>query len=303
MPEALFGKAFETLLEALGEGVYIIDENRRIIFWNEAAERITGFGKGEVLGRRCADNILVHVDDTGRELCTGCCPLAATIRDSAPRRSRVFLHHREGHRVAVDVQTLRLVLDDGSAAGAEIFTETGSREALLDQIGELQRLSLADPLTGLPNRRQMEAVIAARLAAMQRSGIPFGAVFMDIDRFKQVNDMHGHLTGDRVLVTVARTLLASVRPFDTVGRWGGEEFLGVFPGISGENLLEIAERLRNLVAVSKTTCEGREVTVTISAGATMALPHDDERTLVERADSLMYQGKNAGRNRVVGDRS
>lgn len=300
MPEPALGTAAETLLKALGEGVYIVDGNRRVIFWNDAAERITGFSAQEVLGRRCADNILVHVDDSGRELCTGCCPLAATMGDSAPRRSRVFLHHREGHRVAVDVQTLRLTLDNGSPAGAEIFTETGSREALLDQIGELQRLSLADPLTGLPNRRQMEAVIAARLAAMKRSGVQFGVLFMDIDRFKQVNDRYGHLTGDRVLATVARTLLASVRPFDTVGRWGGEEFLGVFPGITAENLMEIAGRLRNLVAVSSTSCEDAQVSVTISAGATMALPEDSERTVVERADSLMYQGKETGRNRVVG---
>lgn len=298
MPEPILGDAAETLLKALGEGIYLVDPNRRIVFWNDAAERITGFRAAEVLGRRCADNILVHVDATGRQLCTGCCPLAATIDDSLPRRSKVFLNHREGHRVAVDVQTLKLALEDGSEVGAEIFTETGSREALLDQIGELQRLSLADPLTGLPNRRQIEAVMAASLAAMKRNGIPFGVLFLDIDRFKLVNDRLGHVAGDRVLVTVAKTLLASVRPFDTVGRWGGEEFLGVFPGISRANLMEIAERLRSLVAVSRTSCQGGETTVTVSVGATMALPEDDETALVERADSLMYQGKNAGRNRV-----
>jgi diguanylate cyclase (GGDEF)-like protein/PAS domain S-box-containing protein len=299
MPEPILGAAAETLLKTLGEGVYLVDPDRRIIFWNAAAERITGFGQAEVIGKRCADNILVHVDETGRQLCTGCCPLAATLNDGQPRRSTVFLNHREGHRVAVQVQTLRLTLEDGSVVGAEIFTETGSREALLEQIGELQRLSLADPLTGLPNRRQMESVIAARSAAMRRNGIPFGVLFVDIDRFKAVNDRFGHIAGDKVLVTVAKTLLSSVRPFDTVGRWGGEEFLGIFPGISPANLQDIAERLRNLVAASHTGCEGHSISVTVSIGATMALPEDDETSVTARADALMYQGKNAGRNRVV----
>jgi PAS domain S-box-containing protein len=230
MPEPILGAAAETLLKTLGEGIYLVDRDRKIVFWNAAAERITGFSAAEVLGRRCADNILIHVDEAGRELCTGCCPLAATLNDGQPRRSTVFLNHREGHRVAVQVQTLRLALEDGSVVGVEVFTETGSREALLEQIGELQRLSLADPLTGLPNRRQMESVIAARSAAMRRNGIPFGVLFVDIDRFKAVNDRFGHIAGDKVLVTVAKTLLSSVRPFDTVGRWGGRGISRGFPG-------------------------------------------------------------------------
>ena len=299
MPETTLGAAAETLLKALGEGIYLVDTDRRIVFWNEAAERITGFSQAEVLGRKCSDSVLISVDAAGRNLCADCCPLMATLGDDISRHMAVFMHHKEGYRIAVDIRTLKLTLENGSIIGAEVFTETGSREALLEQIGELQRLSLADALTGLPNRRQMEAVIAARSAAMRRNGIPFGVLFVDIDRFKDVNDHYGHIAGDKVLVTVAKTLLGSVRPFDTVGRWGGEEFLGIFPGISPANLLDIAERLRNLVAASHTGCEGNSIAVTVSIGATMALPEDDETSVTARADSLMYQGKNAGRNRVV----
>ncbi len=299
MPEPILGTAVENLLKALGEGIYLVDRDRRIVFWNEAAERITGFSASEVLGRSCSDSILISVDDSGKELCTDCCPLAATLNDANPRHFTVFMHHKEGHRVAVDIRTLRLALEDGSVVGAEVFTETGSREALLEQIGELQRLSLADPLTGLPNRRQMESVLAARSAAMKRNGIPYSVLFVDIDRFKTVNDRCGHITGDKVLITVAKTLLGSVRPFDTVGRWGGDEFLGVFPGISPANLRDLAERLRNLVAASQTKCLDSYISVTVSIGATMALPEDDETSVTTRADALMYQSKQLGRNRVV----
>jgi len=299
MPEPILGAAAETLLKALGEGVYLVDPDRRIVFWNEAAERITGFSATEVLGRKCSDSVLISVDAAGRNLCADCCPLMATLGDDISRHMAVFMHHKEGYRIAVDIRTLKLTLENGSIMGAEVFTETGSREALLEQIGELQRLSLADPLTGLPNRRQMESVLAARSAAMKRNGISFGVLFVDIDGFKIVNDRCGHVTGDKVLVTVGKTLLASVRPFDTVGRWGGDEFIAVFPGISTGNLHDIAERLRNLVALSQTECHDSPISVTVSIGATMALPEDDEASVTARADALMYQGKNAGRNRVV----
>lgn len=287
------------LLDSVSDGVYMVDMDRNVVFWNAAAERITGFASGDVLGKRCADNILIHVDESGRSLCSGCCPLSDTLADSAPRRGRVFLHHREGHRVAVDIHALSLALDDGTKVGVEIFREAGSTRNLQDEIDELRRLSLADPLTGLPNRRQMEAVLSASVAAMNRNGIPFGVLFVDIDHFKAANDLYGHAAGDRVLLTIARTLVASVRPFDVVGRWGGEEFLGVFPMLSARNLVEIAERLRHLVEATTTVYEGTPIPVTVSIGATAAVPDDTESSVVERADALMYRSKQLGRNRVT----
>ncbi|MFO7627494.1 MAG: diguanylate cyclase [Candidatus Fermentibacteraceae bacterium] len=287
------------LLDSLSDGVYMVDTDRKVVFWNAAAESITGFAAGDVMGRRCADNILIHVDENGKNLCSGCCPLSDTLADSVPRKGRVFLHHREGHRVAVDIHVLSLSLDDGTQVGVEIFREAGSARNLQEEVEELRRLSLADPLTGLPNRRQMEAVLSASIAAMRRNGIPFGVLFVDIDHFKAANDRYGHAAGDRVLLTIARTLVSSVRPFDVVGRWGGEEFLGVFPMLSARNLVEIAERLRHLVEATSTVYERTVIPVTVSIGATAALPEDTESSVVERADALMYQSKQLGRNRVV----
>ena len=290
---------FQAVLQAVGEGVYILDEVRKVVFWNREAQRITGYTASEVVGRKCSDNILVHVDQHGRELCSGCCPVAATLKDSENRQATVYLHHRLGHRVAVDVRTMLLDLGGGRRLAVELFHETGSRRAMQDEIAELRMLSLADPLTGLPNRRQLEAVLDARLAAMRRNGIAFGVMFLDIDHFKRCNDTHGHQAGDAVLATVARTLFASVRPFDTVGRWGGEEFLGVFPRISRETLHEIADRLHNLVAATRAEFEGTVISVTVSIGATLANEGDDIETLIARADALMYRSKEQGRNRVT----
>ena len=299
MTDEFLPAPFQKVLHAVGEGVYILDESRQVLFWNQEAQRITGYTASEVVGRKCSDNILVHVDQHGNEMCLNCCPVAATLEDSKNRQATVYLHHKLGHRVAVDVRTLLMDLGEGRRLAAELFHETGSPRAMQEEIAELRMLSLADPLTGLPNRRQLEAVLDARLAAMRRNGIVFGVMYIDIDHFKHCNDTHGHQAGDTVLATVARTLLSSVRPFDTVGRWGGEEFLGIFPRISRSTLHEIADRLRNLSAATRAEFEGSVINVTVSIGATLAIEGEDMETLIARADALMYTSKEQGRNRVT----
>lgn len=291
---------YRTIVENMHDGLYFVDRERRITYWNRGAERITGYSAAEVVGTSCADNILVHVDALGRQLCQGSCPLIAAMADGAAHEAEVFLHHKQGHRLPVWVRTSPLLDADGGFHGAiELFTETGSREALLAQVEELKKLALLDALTGLPNRRHLEAQLHARLEELRRSRIGFGLLFMDIDHFKQFNDRYGHDVGDQVLTVTANTLALSVRPFDTVCRWGGEEFAGIFPHTDAETLRGIAERLRILAAHSRVHTGGGVLTVTVSIGGTVARAGDVPATLVKRADELMYASKTGGRNRVT----
>jgi diguanylate cyclase (GGDEF)-like protein len=236
----------------------------------------------------------------GRQLCKGSCPLIATMADGAAHETEVYLHHKQGHRLPVWVRTSPLPAADGSFVGAvEIFTEISSRQALQAQVEELKKLALVDALTGLPNRRHLEAQLHSRLEELRRSGIGFGLLFMDIDHFKQFNDRYGHDIGDQVLTIVANTLSLSVRPFDMVCRWGGEEFAGIFPHTDAATLLGIAERLRILVAHSRVNTGIAVLTVTVSIGGTLAKAEDSAASLVKRADTLMYASKTHGRNRVT----
>jgi diguanylate cyclase (GGDEF)-like protein len=122
---------------------------------------------------------------------------------------------------------------------------------------------------------------------------------MDIDHFKDFNDTYGHQAGDRVLQTVARTLRAATRPFDLVGRWGGEEFLGVIRNVHDDALVEIGERLRQLVGASSVPYHQQRLQATISIGATSAKAEDAMEGLINRADVLMYASKQNGRNRLT----
>jgi diguanylate cyclase (GGDEF)-like protein len=125
-----------------------------------------------------------------------------------------------------------------------------------------------------------------------------GLLFVDIDGFKRINDSHGHEAGDRVLQAVARTFTRSVRAFDVVGRWGGEEFVLVLRSIDETNFRLLAEKLRAVVAKCFVTLAAAQVGVTVSIGATILAPGDTVHGAVSRADRLMYESKEAGGNRV-----
>jgi len=294
------GGLYRDILENMHDGIYFVDRKRRITFWNRGAERITGYSAEEVVGSFCSNNILMHVDALGRQLCKGSCPLIAAMADGSPHETEVYLHHKLGHRLPVWVRTSPLRDADGNFIGAvEMFSDISSRQSLQEQVEELKKLALLDPLTGLPNRRHLEGYLHSRLEELHRSGVGFGFLFMDIDHFKQFNDQYGHDIGDQLLTIVANTLSFSIRRFDMVCRWGGEEFAGVFPHADLETLHGIAERLRVLVAHSQAHTGSGVLTVTLSIGGSVAQPEDSAASLLQRADRLMYASKINGRNRVT----
>jgi diguanylate cyclase (GGDEF)-like protein/PAS domain S-box-containing protein len=292
---------YKNLLANVRDGVYFTDNERHITYWNKGAERISGYTASEVMGRRCRDNILIHVDEKGSSMCDGDCPLAATIRDQTPREANVFLHHKQGHRVPIDVRVMPLTDSDGRVIGAaEFFSEVRAEDTLQRRIQELEHLALVDPLTQLPNRHHIEQELISRFHELNRLGIHFGLLFMDIDHFKEFNDDFGHDVGDAVLRTAARTLKASTRPYDIVGRWGGEEFVCVIRNVKETlELLDIANRTRMLINQSTVPAGEKTLSITISVGATLATPADDCESLTKRADSLMYKSKTNGRNQVT----
>jgi diguanylate cyclase (GGDEF)-like protein/PAS domain S-box-containing protein len=302
MPQALFqdNELYRTLLDNLSEGVYFTDTHRRIQYWNQGAERITGYTAEEVLGRCCADNILMHTNLDGHSMCRGACPLAATMRDCEHRSEKLFLKHKEGHRVPVFTTTAAIKDEEGVVVGGlETFHDITTEMSALSQVEELKSQSLLCPLTGVGNRRYADQMLTVKSEEMTRNASPMGVVFMDIDRFKSINDTYGHKVGDVALKMVARTLTNAMRPYDFLARWGGEEFIALLPNLHMPQLEDFAERLRALVEKSSTSLSQNKLIVTISLGAVVVKPGDDIDKAVARADALMYQSKQKGRNRVT----
>jgi diguanylate cyclase (GGDEF)-like protein len=166
-------------------------------------------------------------------------------------------------------------------------------------VEELKTQALLDPLLELGNRRYLEANIRGRLEELGRYGWQFGFLFADIDHCKEINDRNGHEKGDKVLRMVSKLMSNSLRTFDMVGRWDGEEFVVIVVNVQEEQLYAVANRLRMLVEQSSVIIGSETIRTTVSIEAAIALPGDDVDTLIKRADNLMYESKNSGRNCIT----
>jgi diguanylate cyclase (GGDEF)-like protein/PAS domain S-box-containing protein len=292
---------YKDLLDNLYDGVYFVDRDRVVTYWNKGAERITGYGRDQVLGHACRDNLLNHVTSNGAELCLDHCPLAACMEDGNVREADVFLHHADGHRVPVVVRASPLRDEKGNIYGAvETFSRDMGLVTMRKELRELRRATNADSLTGIGNRRFLEGRLRAALAENQGVDGGKALLFIDIDHFKQVNDTYGHDMGDKVLHMVAATLRQNLRSTDSLGRWGGEEFIAILNDVGSNNdLLDICNKLRILVESSHLVLDAKRIRVTVSIGAAVLLHGDTEASFVKRADALMYQSKQGGRNRVT----
>ena len=164
---------------------------------------------------------------------------------------------------------------------------------------ELQRIAMTDELTGLANRREALAGIDRMIATARRSGRPLTLAILDIDRFKLVNDSHGHPAGDEVIREVAEAAARIMRDQDLVGRLGGEEFIIAFPDCGAEDAVAACERLREAIAKTPIVLDsGAALTVTISFGVACYSDAETRIALIGRADQALYFAKKGGRNQV-----
>jgi len=290
----------QMILDNLQDGVYFVDATRTITYWNRSAERLTGFGAAEVTGRACHDNVLCHVNEAGECLCKTLCPLAKTLQDGECREAGVYLHHKQGHRVPVNMRVAPVRGPAGDILGAvETFNCDSDKHALLQRVEELEKLAMLDALTGLPNRRYLEIRLQQKLDEFGRYRWPIAVLVADLDHLKTINDQFGHKTGDLALRAAGQTLAHACRNVDTVGRWGGDEFVALLANCPAEELPAIGERLRVAVASSAVRLQPNPIPLSMSIGLTSASPVDTAESLLMRADNALYAAKADGRNRAA----
>ncbi len=292
-------KHFRTAINRISDGVYIVDDRRRILFWSSGAEEITGYRSEEVVGSFCFNNILRHIDDSGKMLCREGCPLHQTLKDGILRENKVYLHHKSGLRVPVTVRVTPIFADDMQIIGAvETFFRNYSEEELARRVKELEEIALLDQLTRISNRHFLEMKLHTIHMELLRYGWQYGVILIDIDDFGKVRENHGNEAGDRVLKMMATLMSQNMRTFDTIGRWDGDAFLVIASNVNRQQLFGLAERLRILTENSAVYIEGYPVRVTISAGVTLGKKEDTPESLLERAEELLQNSKSSGKNQV-----
>lgn len=293
---------FKYILDHIYSGVYIVDLERRISYWNKAAEMITGYSAENMTNQLCYNNFLNHVSEEGKVLCHDGCPLAGTILDGKDREANVFLRHKNGYRVPVKVHASPLHDKDGRIIGAiETFSDNTTLVSTRQNLANLSDELMKDNLTGVSNRKYLVRKIEEGINNFVSLKINCGLLFLDIDHFKLINDSFGHVIGDKILKMVANTISKNIRDNDVIGRWGGEEFIVLLENSKPRYLASIAEKIRMLVEASGLRTSDAIISVTISIGATLLHPDDTVEEVIKRADKLMYQSKDIGRNRVTSD--
>ena len=295
---------YKKLLSRLNIGIYFVDRNRKITFWNKGAEEISGYPEDQVKGHSCADGILMHINEKGEVLCNTGCPLHATIQDGKTRDMVVYMKHAKGHRLPVHITANPIKDKDGEIIGAvEVFNDVSSHMREVEKVKELEKIVNIDPLTGLLTRRYAEIALDRVFFEWQQHKLPFGIIFLDVDHFKHINDRYGHDAGDKALEIIAADLAGAVRESDMVTRWGGDEFLIILQNVDEKRLDSIAEKIMVLVAASDFVVNKEQIKLSVSAGIALVTSSDTSTTLLKRADQAMYQRKKRGASHSTKDES
>lgn len=289
-------KTLQALLNGLYEGAYVLDRARNIVFWNKAAEEITGYKAEEVLGKSCKDNILRHVDKNGNELCLGTCPMVFAMINKVAVSDEVYLHHKSGFRLFIKVKGIPIFDNGNEAKGViELFTPVISNS----DSDDLLNLALKDSLTKVYNRKGFDFLYPIRQREMTLFKFNTGILFFDIDDFKRINDHFGHEAGDRVLYAVAQIFVKFLRHEDIVVRWGGEEFVLIIFLKEIDKMEMIGNKLVRLVESTFVDYKGNIIKFTVSGGGTFLRENENIIQAINRADELMYKAKRRGKNQFL----
>ena len=288
------------ILDAVSDGVYVTTREREIVFWSKGAERITGYSSDEVLSRHCHDNILVHTDVFGKNLCFDGCPLQKCIETGERQEVKeVFLKRKDGERLTVYIKAS--VLQVGNERyGVEVFGELQSvaGSALAEQLRKLSDASIVDQLTGLYNRRYIDTILDQQYGLFKRHFQRFGIVMIDVDKFKNINDSFGFLAGDEALKFVASVVQRSMRSMDFLARFGGDEFIIVCPLIELEGVEKLSGRIVELVhhsVLSSPESQKNVIEVSVSVGGSLVDYKDKSAIdIIARADEALYRVKRDG---------
>lgn len=283
---------YRTILNHLKEGVYFVDANRVITFWNEGAEKITGYKESDVLHKPCHWNLLTHTDVNGVNLCQGRCPVAKTLADGIVREEALFIQHKEGYRIPVEARILPMRSMSRQIVGAvQIFSDLTPNSEHGKKMKALATLAYFDLVTGLPNRRYIENRIGVMLTEYTKNLSPFGLLLINVVGFKTLNDKYGPQVGDQVLRSVARNIAAGVGPDDIVSRWDGTRFLVISPNTKKTLLLLLAEKLR-VITLRAANLEGSEdVSLKVSMSGTINRLDDSTVSLQQRLANLIQQSE------------
>ena len=291
-----------SLAEEALSGFILLDENREILFFNEEAEKLTGYKKEEMLHHICPETPLRHLNPQGIPLCSTLCPVKKIFATGERIDTLIVLHRKDGKKLPVRARFVPIKENGKVVLVAEYFASLDAEEKNDQEVlASLAFYAGHDFLTKLPNRLSFENFLQGRIDDFHLHHQNAYIIYMDIDDFKSVNDTFGHEAGDLVLKAVGEATSSFTSSLFMFSRLGGEEF-----GVSGicENeriAYDISKKILSHINDLRIFYQGHTLKITASLGLTMLREGDSVSSLLSRSDSLMYRAKHEGKNRICKD--
>ena len=287
--------AAEQILSALSDGVIGVDDHGEITFINAVASNLTGWSREEAIHQPLEKVFTLH--GSSQLLETAFLQRLLKRQVGIGPITKQQLVNKSGVSLLIDYSISPLDANSAVLMFHDLSHIQDENRTLLYQVSY-------DPLTRLSNRDALQQTLKQIHARYERQNGTYSILLLDLDRFKLVNDTYGHAAGDSLLKKLATEMTQSLRPYDNLGRWGGEEFLCVLPNTDLQGGIDSAERFRELISQHYVQIESQRVQTTASIGVAN-FPHDgkDVSEILRVADAMLYEAKRAGRDRIASSRN
>ncbi|MBC7817522.1 MAG: diguanylate cyclase, partial [Planctomycetaceae bacterium] len=288
-------------LESMYDGFYLVDSDLKFRIWSTGMERMLGQPASKMLDHNWTSRQVEFADKQNRVLSDQSQPLREVIKSGRAQTSQVQVRRVDGQWFNVEVMSVPLIDHDGSLQGvAEIFRDLSQDRRRRKEDKDLRKQATRDSLTGVFNRGELERTLESQLSDFNRDSDPepMSLIFLDVDNFKRINDTYLHLTGDQVLIGLAKLLQSEMYSGEIIGRFGGEEFTILCPSTNLKQAAVKAERLRTSIC-DATLSSVKDLKVTVSFGVTEFEQGDTLEDIFRRSDQAMFTSKEKGRDRTT----
>jgi diguanylate cyclase (GGDEF)-like protein/PAS domain S-box-containing protein len=300
MPELNDPEIYQSVLDGLQTGVYIVDRNRRIRFWNEGAEEITGYLRQDVVGRFLRDHLLTTSNETKDPDSDPEDPISLVFRDGKPSVMDVSILHKNGYRVPIVLRTNPIRNSRGAVVGAaESFEKNRSASDWTRRQAAYADFGCLDKTTGVAAQSFMETQLRENLTTFVEHNIPFGILLIQIDRMDQFRASRGPGIVPTILRIVAQSVENCLRPTDLVGCWGENQFLAILMECRESEVSLVGERVRKMIGKAELEWWGDRFSVTSAVGGAGCQPGENIEMLLARAEASIRESIGKGGNCVT----
>jgi diguanylate cyclase (GGDEF)-like protein/PAS domain S-box-containing protein len=291
---------YRSALDSVSAGVYLVDRNGKILFWNSSAERITGYLRQDMLGHSALEDFLGHLDGDSNQVQADALPVSVVLREGKASIAQVSIRHKSGHRVPASLHAAPIRDPFGELLGAvETLEDSVSAGPIHHRQSKLQAYGCLDEVSGVLNHAALQTHLRETLATFAESPVPFSILCIGVDNVEKIKTGYGAGAVATALRVIGMTLENSLRPTDQIGRWMGNEFVAVLLECGDDEVRRVAERLQRMANQCEMEWWGDRLAVTVSIGATGAQPADTVEAILQRAENALRECNRLGGSRVT----